>query len=175
MSRLITRTHVRGDAPSTAIYSPCERYRYTLSRVWDTAGLQLLFVMLNPSTATEARNDPTIERCERRARALGYGGFCAANIFAWRETDPAALRRVADPVGPENDAMLADCAARADAVIAAWGVHGAHRDRGAAVAALLRATGRPLLHLGLSKHGHPRHPLYIAYAREPAPWAVTDR
>ena len=79
---MITRTHTKGDAPSTAVYSDCERYRYSLVRTWDTAGRKALFVMLNPSTATEVQNDPTVERCERRARALGFGSFCVTNIFA---------------------------------------------------------------------------------------------
>ena len=70
---MITRTHVKGDAPSVAVYSQCELYRYTLTRTWDAHGQKVLFVMLNPSTATEIQNDPTVERCERRARALGFG------------------------------------------------------------------------------------------------------
>ena len=85
---MITRTHLKGDADSVAVYSPCERYRYLLTRVWDGAGPRALFVMLNPSTATEFQNDPTVERCERRARALGFGAFRVANIFAFRATDP---------------------------------------------------------------------------------------
>ena len=79
---MITRTHTKGDAPSTAVYSDCERYRYSLTRIWNPAGPKVLFVMLNPSTATEVQNDPTVERCERRARALGFGGFRVTNIFA---------------------------------------------------------------------------------------------
>ena len=62
--------------------------------------------MLNPSTATEVQNDPTVERCERRARALGFGAFRVCNIFAWRDTDPRAMRAAAEPVGPENDAAI---------------------------------------------------------------------
>lgn len=168
---MITRTHIKGDAPSTAVYSPCERYRYSLTRTWDGAGRRVMFVMLNPSTATELQNDPTVERCERRARALGFGSFRVTNIFAWRETDPKKMRAVADPVGPDNDAAIRAGADWADMVVAGWGTHGAHLDRGPAVAALLRATGRPLHHLGLTRDGHPRHPLYIAYREQPQPWA----
>ncbi|MEY8828140.1 DUF1643 domain-containing protein [Sedimentitalea sp. XS_ASV28] len=167
---MITRSHTKGDAPSTAIYSDCERYRYSLTRVWDAAGKRALFVMLNPSTATEIQNDPTVERCERRARALGFGAFQVTNIFAWRDTDPRAMRAAEDPVGPENDAAILAGAAWADQVIAAWGTHGAHLSRGDTVATLLRGTGRPLFHLGLSKTGHPKHPLYIAYSQQPEPW-----
>jgi hypothetical protein len=70
---VITRRFQKGDAASVAVYSDCERYRYSLTRVWDDAGRRALFIMLNPSTATEVQNDPTVERCERRARALGFG------------------------------------------------------------------------------------------------------
>ena len=167
---MITRSHTKGDAPSTAVYSPCEAYRYALTRIWDTEGRRVLFVMLNPSTATEVQNDPTVERCERRARALGFGGFRVCNIFAFRATDPRVMRAQADPVGPANDAAIAEGALWADSVVCAWGTHGAHLVRGSAVEALLRATGRPLLHLGLSKAGHPKHPLYIAYECQPQGW-----
>ena len=67
--------------------------------------------MLNPSTATEVQNDPTVERCERRARALGFGAFRVTNIFAFRATDPKVMRAEADPVGPANDAAIRDSAA----------------------------------------------------------------
>jgi len=167
---MIVRTHTKGDAPSTAIYSDCERYRYSLTRVWDEAGTRVNFVMLNPSTATEVQNDPTVERCERRARTLGYGSFAVTNIFAWRDTDPRAMRAAADPVGPGNDAAILDRATWAQDVIAAWGTHGAHLDRGTAVHNLLRQVDRPLFHLGLSKAGHPKHPLYLPYTQRPEAW-----
>lgn len=167
---MIERHHQKGDAASTAIYSPCERYRYSLTRVWDASGSKANFLMLNPSTATEVQNDPTVERCERRARALGHGSFCVTNIFAWRDTDPRAMRRAADPVGAENDAAILAAAAWADQVVCAWGTHGAHLDRGRHVEALLRDANHRLYHLGLSKDGHPKHPLYIAYAHQPDDW-----
>lgn len=167
---MIIRTHQKGDAASTAVYSACERYRYALTRTWDPDQARLLFVMLNPSTATEVQNDPTVERCERRARALGYGAFRVCNIFAWRDTDPKAMRAASDPVGSGNDAAIREGADWAGRVLCAWGTHGAHLQRGAAVEALLRGTGRPLCHLGLSKAGHPKHPLYIAYSQNPEPW-----
>ena len=167
---MITRSHQKGDAASVAIYSPCERYRYALTRVWDPGGGKVSFVMLNPSTATEVQNDPTVERCERRARALGYGAFRVTNIFAWRDTDPKQMRQAADPVGPENDAAIAEACHWADRVVCAWGTHGAHLQRGAAVERLVRETGVAPYHLGLSKDGHPKHPLYIGYAVQPELW-----
>ncbi|WP_281825925.1 DUF1643 domain-containing protein [Jannaschia rubra] len=171
---MITRTFTKGDAPSTAVYSDDERYRYDLIRKWNDSGSRINFVMLNPSTATEFANDPTVERCERRARALGFGAFRVTNIFAYRATDPRDMRAQPDPVGgPANDAAIRDAALWADQVICAWGTHGAYLDRGHAVAQLLRATGQPLTTLGLSKAGHPKHPLYIGYTVQPTPWEPT--
>ena len=166
---MIERNFTKGDTTSSALYSPCETYRYALTRQWGGGG-RLLFVLLNPSTATEAQNDPTVERCERRARALGYGAFRVTNIFALRETNPHKMRAAPRPIGPENDATLLHAVAWADTIVAGWGAHGAHMDRGAQVAALLGQSGRAVHHLGLTKAGHPRHPLYIAYHQQPQLW-----
>jgi hypothetical protein len=167
---MITRRHEVAGCESLAVYSEDEAYRFALTRRWG-AGQGLLFIMLNPSTATELANDPTVERCEQRARAWGYPGFSVANIFAFRATRPADLKRSAEPVGAGNDAVLADLARRAGQVICAWGLHGAHQGRGAAVEERLRDEGVALWHLGLTKGGHPRHPLYLGYDRQAEPWA----
>lgn len=165
---MILRRHEGGDTRSEAVYSDCGAYRYRLSRDWGT-GPRLGFILLNPSTATELRNDPTIARCEGRARRGGYGGFDVLNLFAFRATRPEDLRAAADPFGAGNtEAILA--AAGAAQLICGWGLHGAHLGQGAAMRELLAARGVPLWHLGLTKDGHPRHPLYVANAVQPMPW-----
>ena len=168
--KLVFRTFQKEDADSEAVYSDCLRYRYLLTRVWDEKGGCALFVMLNPSTATERQNDPTVERCERRARSLGFGAFRVTNIFAWRETDPKAMMLAEDPIGPDNDAAILDSVSWASRIVCAWGRHGEHLGRGFAVERLLRKTRRPLFHLGLTKAGHPKHPLYIGYDCQPVRW-----
>jgi hypothetical protein len=168
---MISRGHLKGDAQSLAVYSPCTQYRYELTRVWDAGAPRVVFVMLNPSTATEIQNDPTVERCERRARALGFGGFRVVNIFAYRATDPKRMRAQADPVGPANDAAIVAAAGWGDRIICAWGNHGAHLGRGRVVEGLLRSQGKPLFHLSLTRAGVPKHPLYIGYAVQPMLWA----
>lgn len=168
---LIERLHQKGDAASRATYSPCLSYRYRLSRQWDADLPHALFIMLNPSTATEYQNDPTVERCERRARMLGFGSFEVCNIFAYRATDPKDMRAAADPVGPQNDQHIQAALADADHIICAWGTHGAHLSRGPQVEALLRRSTAKLHHLGLSKEGHPKHPLYISYAQQLIEWS----
>ncbi len=154
-----------------AVYSGCERYRFGLRRVWDAGKPQVLFIMLNPSTATELKNDPTIHRCETRARDMGYGGVMIANLFAFRATKPEDLKKAKDPVGPANDQILLQWHDLAGTTIAAWGVHGAHLGRAADLAAKLGA----MTHLGLTKGGHPRHPLYVSYKTQPADWPVGTR
>lgn len=116
---LIVREHMETGKLSSACYSPCEIYRYTLTREWDDTGRKLLFIMLNPSTATEERNDPTIERCERRAVALGYGAFRVCNLFAFRATDPKDLKRAKAPIGPDNLGQLLQAARWADDILCA--------------------------------------------------------
>jgi hypothetical protein len=167
---LVERTHAAHGLRSRAVYSDCGAYRYLLEREWDAGTGRMAFVMLNPSTASELANDPTVERCERRARAMGFAAFRVVNLFAYRATVPADLRQAAAPEGPGNDAALEAACDWADLVLAAWGVHGAHRGAGPALAQRLRGRGRALHHLGLTRDGHPRHPLYVPYRVVPQPW-----
>jgi hypothetical protein len=157
-------------ADTGATFSPCRTWRYRLWRTWGRRP-SLAFVMLNPSVADEVENDPTVERCQRRAVAGGYGGVTVVNLFALRSTDPKALYRHADPVGPGNDAEILDVARQAGRVVCAWGAHGKLRGRGARVLALLREAGVEPHALRIGKDGQPGHPLYLPYALEPAPMA----
>lgn len=126
------------------------------------------FIMLNPSTADESHVDPTVRRCAGYARAWGYDYLAVTNLFAFRATDPRALKTVDDPVGPRNDGFLRMTAKRADLVVAAWGNHGALHARSAAVRKLLR--GVPLTFLSLTKTGEPSHPLYLPSNLVPVEW-----
>ncbi len=171
LAEMIERHADQDSQRSTAFYSPCETYRYGLRRVW-AQGPELMFVMLNPSTATEEKNDPTIERCQRRAVQLGFGGLRIANLFAFRATLPTDLRKANDPEGPENADVLRDWSGCCAMTIAGWGAHGALLGQGAKVAPALIGDVR---HLGLTKEGHPRHPLYVSYATQPVPWPIDQR
>ena len=167
---MIVRRHEGEGRASVARYSDCERYRYDLTRTWEPSGPKALFVMLNPSTATELANDPTIERVERRAQRLGFGAYRVCNLFAWRATEPKQLLATAAPVGPDNDDALVAACRWGDLIVCGWGNHGEFGGRGMAVEAMLRRTCRPLCHLGLTRKGHPRHPLYVAYSVAPVEW-----
>jgi len=163
------RHHHDGGTVSASVHSACGRYRYALTRAWGD-GPRLLAVLLNPSTADATRDDPTLARCMARARQAGCGALRVVNLFALCATDPRALARAADPVGPGADASLREGLGWADLVLCGWGNHGTLAGRSASVRALLRAAGRPLLHLGLTRRGEPRHPLYLAAARRMEPW-----
>ena len=171
---IVTKYHQKGDAKSKAIYSDCEKYRYSLTRIWDGEAKKLHFVMLNPSTATEIQNDPTVERCERRARTLNFGAFRVTNIFAWRDTDPKKMKCAIEPIGLLNDEAILSGCNWGDCTIAAWGNHGIYLSRGFDVMELLRKSGKPIFHLGISKTGQPKHPLYISYEILPKIWLNND-
>jgi len=142
-----------------AHFSKCRLYRYELWRKWSDTGY-VMFIGLNPSTADEFSDDPTVRRCIDFARSFGGGGLCMTNIFAWRDTDPKAMKRAAEPIGAENDETLMRLAKDAKIVIAAWGVHGEHQGRAAAVLNMLCKVCR-IYCLGVTKDHHPKHPLYL--------------
>src|SRR5207249_5914720 len=101
------------------ILSPCRQYRYVLWREWDkTNASYVLFVGLNPSTADETEDDPTIRRCMNYAKRWGYGALCMVNLFAYRATDPDAMKAHPQPVGTENDYWIRKMAREAGVVVA---------------------------------------------------------
>lgn len=154
----------------SANISPCGRYRYALWRQWDPSGKVVAFVGLNPSTADAELDDPTIRRCVGFAKAWGYGSLLMLNLFAFRATDPADIRREPFPVGPSNDKHLRYGSRLADLTVAAWGVNGRYKNRDARVRAML-----PSLHyLRLTKDGHPSHPLYLPAYLRPVLWVEPD-
>lgn len=174
-----------GDAyvSSGADISGCGRYRYRLWREWrnENSGkrwrwlgandgngeplgepLSCLFVMLNPSTADGNEDDPTIRRCVGFAKRLGYDRLDVVNLFAWRATDPREVLSMTgdgDPIGPRNQEVIGFAAEDAGVIICAWGVHGSHIGQNETVLGWLE--GRKVHALGLTKDGHPRHPLYL--------------
>jgi hypothetical protein len=120
------------------------------------------FIGLNPSTADEINNDPTVRRCIGFARRWGFGGVYMLNVFGFRSTNPRALKAAVDPVGPGNDASLLKTCRRCDMVVACWGVWGGLFDRGQAVMELLSDV--PIHCLGMTRGRQPKHPLYLRSA-----------
>jgi hypothetical protein len=158
------------NAPGTgAEFSTCRTWRYSLWRIWDWQGFAncVAFIGLNPSTADENIDDPTIRRCIDFAKRWGYGGLYMLNLFAFRATDPAVMKAAPDPIGPENDRQLAYYQSNVGRVVAAWGKHGSHANRAAAIRKILRG---PLHCLGVNNDGSPKHPLYVKGDTVPSIW-----
>jgi hypothetical protein len=153
---------------SSANFSPCRCYRYALWRNWGGNGEYIMFVGLNPSTADETQDDPTIRRCLGFADSWGYSGLCVTNLFAYRTSHPADLKHANDPIGPDNDQWLRHLSQGATIIIAAWGVQGQLHNRDRAVCQML-----PRLHyLRLTKDGYPSHPLYLPKTLQPIEWKL---
>lgn len=143
-------------------FSDCRKYRYTLWREWLMEGglhdqRYVQFIGLNPSTADETQDDPTIRRCKAFAASWGFGHMCMTNLFAWRDTDPEKMKLTTEPIGIENDKWLIEISKDASLVIAAWGKHGKHLYRASKVKQII-----PNLNcLRTNKDGSPEHPLYL--------------
>ena len=140
-----------------AEFSSCRAYRYTLWRWWEKSKGYALFIGLNPSTADETQDDPTIRRCINFAKSWGYGGYYMANLFAIRATDPKVMLRHPEPVGQDNTLWIRQLSLGAGIVIAAWGTQGGHRGRDRDVMGMLGTVHC----LDITKHGFPKHPLYV--------------
>ena len=153
----------------TTLFSSCRNYRYALWRTWGDGNF-VMFIGLNPSTADETKDDPTIRRCVRFAKDWGYAALCMANLFAYRATQPSDMMRAHDPIGQDNDATLAMLARNATLIVAAWGTRGGYLMRDKAV-----LSSMPRLHvLGLTKEGYPSHPLYLPASSRPTVWDSGD-
>lgn len=148
-----------------AEFSDCGLYRHLLFRIWDAALPPLIFVMLNPSTADEVEDDPTIRRCIAYAKREGAGGVWVANLFTFRATKPKDLRAAENPIGPHAYEAYEHCfdeQQRSGAtIVAAWGSHGAFLSQDQAFWLHADRRKAKVRCLGLTKERHPRHPLYV--------------
>lgn len=138
-----------------AEFSPCRKYRYALWRIWDESKPLVMFIGLNPSTANEETDDPTIRRVTRFAKDWGLGGVYMMNLFAWVTPYPSELKKCADPLG-ENDTWLCKIAAKCDRIIFAWGSFDEADDRAEQVIEAFDGYA-----LKINRNGSPRHPLYV--------------
>lgn len=154
-------------AEKSAKFSPCRKWRYTLTRRFadgnrcvDGSWTRCVFIGLNPSTADESSDDPTIRRCLGFAFESGYSELVMLNAYAFRATDPKVMKAYGDPVGPENDEHIESACRDAGIVVAAWGVH-CERSRADRVCDLVLKHVDTVFCLGVTKDGSPKHPLYL--------------
>jgi len=153
-----------------AIFSEDRVYRYSLWRYWtpplDGNFRRLIFIGLNPSTADENTDDPTIRRCIGFAERLGYNGIVMLNLFAFRATKPSEMFKVSEPIGKHNDTTIKSFIDNSTDFVAAWGVYGSYLDRDKEMAMMIP----DLLCLGTTKYGNARHPMYLKSDTNLEPW-----
>ncbi|MCW5648389.1 MAG: DUF1643 domain-containing protein [Ramlibacter sp.] len=155
-----------------ATFSPCGRYRHTLTRAWD-ARPPLLACMFNPSDADAERDDPTISLLCHIASHNGYGGLVVVNGIPICSSKPAVavqMTRWAEAQEwhdrdrlQENLGVITRECERAGAVLLAWG---ALADRcGEWFEHVIEEiecavpVGTPIYCLGKTVAGYPKHPL----------------
>ena len=159
----------------TAVYDKNWAYRYMVSYVSRAAGETMTWIMLNPSTGSHDRMDPTLRRCWGYARDWGYIGMSVINLYALRATNPQDLRHHHDPIGPDNDEVIdkhLNLQARAHGkdhlVVCGWGGSTPRRtDRPREVWDRITAAGHTLTSLGTTASGQPAHPLYLRRSLTP--------
>lgn len=149
---------------SDAVISEGGLFRYQLARKWDLARPLLGFVMLNPSTADAERDDPTVRKCMGFAERLGFGGILITNLFAWRATDPADLRKNNYPIGPENNWHIATAARECGALVCAWGANARGLTRVDDVLGIIEVMGVVPMVLRTLPGNVPAHPLMLPYS-----------
>src|SRR2546421_6723193 len=130
-------------------------YRYLLWREWNAKLPRLLWILLNPSTADERVDDPTLRRVLGFSQSYGFGGLEVVNLFALRSPHPRALTQVVDPVGPENDMYIREAVGRASKIVAAWGSFGTLYRRGDRIPSHIELS---LLFPGITKKRRPPPP-----------------
>ncbi len=148
---------------SRAFISEDKKYRYSLTRIWDKNLDIVLFIGLNPSTADEKVNDPTIRRLIGYARRWGYGGMFVCNLFAFRTPYPNELFKAKHPIGPENDGHIVELMKRSRKTVLVYGNHGNKLNRHSE---LLKIIHEPFC-IKISKSKMPMHPLYLKYTDRP--------
>jgi len=159
----------------SAVISEDGLYRYRLDRWWGD-GPRVVWVMLNPSTADADVDDPTIRRVMRFSKDWGYDGCTVVNVYAWRATKPSDLpdsdEKAAGPWWMKHLTEALDNPF--SPVVVAWGAHGtrAAQELASALSKRKAFVSPPIMCLGTTKDGHPRHPLYVPASMEPIAFVV---
>jgi hypothetical protein len=175
------RFNTHASLQGTAVLSDCGRYRFRLTRDLGDEPKTCCFIMLNPSTADHAVNDPTIVRCMGYAKAWGCGALHVVNLFAWRTPDPDALKaalrdpRNLDIEGATHNRHFVahsalDARGTKGPVVCGWGIDGSLKNADVRMMKWLREHYINPTALKLTKDGYPNHPLYLSKTLLPIPY-----
>lgn len=178
---------IEGDDRSMATFSDDRTRRFSLFREILPAHhgvsrrIHIAWIMLNPSKAGARNNDPTINRVIPFTQALAYFvngqeataprglAVSVGNLTSLISTDP---KGIADDAGTieEDLARLADVIVSAHCVVLAWGANAwrvpERKRRVVDMLALFQKAPKPLplVALGKTEDGEPKHPLRLSSA-----------
>ena len=152
---------------SSAQFSTCKNYRWRLTRHINYSKKELIFIGLNPSLATKDHNDPTLKRLVGFSECWGYGSLVVINLFARISKSPKDLSFCEDPVGKKNDFVLnkwINYWSKNDfcELWIGWGINGKLMNRNEKILQRIKKSSKVPYVIGLTKYGHPKHPLYIS-------------
>ena len=139
-----------------AIFSDDRKYRFVLWRKWDKTKPMIMFIGLNPSTANENHDDPTIRRVVGFARKWGYGGVYMLNLFTYVSAYPAELTKCEDPLLMADHYLEVFCH-KAELIVFAWGNFPEAVERSRRMQFLFPSARC----FGKNKNVSPKHPLYL--------------
>lgn len=146
---------------SDALFSECEKYRYSLTRIWDEKKPTYLFIGLNPSVANSIDDDKTMKRIIDFVKRWGGGGLYMANLFSYVATKSYEMWESDEPIGTNNDQSIIELSNKADTIVLCWGSDGHKHPRALEVINLLK-DNHTLYCLKKNKDMSPKHPLYTA-------------
>lgn len=168
-------------------FSPDGTLRRQIRRWWTRVPTRwAAWLMLNPSVASDKRNDPTALRVTHFSKAAGCDGWIGVNLYPFIASKPAAMWRWANwenhgPAWDVRDALLAnlediEAAGRMAAMrFVAFGAAPVYHDE-PWLEQCLEAFGQPaddpraderFYCLGVNRTGQPLHPLARGKMRVP--------
>lgn len=160
---------------SSAVLSPCGTFRYRLDRTIAQEGRVIAYFGVNPSTADALLDDQTVKKWRGFTKLNGGGRFVVGNVFSYRASDVSMLAQAPEVVGPDHWKHIREIIAEADVLVPCWGNRTKLpielRDNPLQLLEELRASRKPVMHLGLSGSGDPRHPLMLSYETPLSAWA----
>lgn len=156
----------------SATLSPCMKYRYSLSRVWNYDKPIYGFIGVNPSTADAIKDDPTVKKWIGFTERWDGGGFHVCNAFGYRATDVNELKTVEDPIGEDNMVFVENIMDQCDIIVPCWGnktkVPKVLWNQFDVIHSLLdQYSHKPIMCFGTNKSGCPKHPAYLSYEKTP--------
>ena len=144
---------------SGAVFDQHRAYRFVLWRFWDDRP-RILFVGLNPSTANELEEDPTVGRLADFAERWAYGGFYLCNVFGQVTPYPTELS-LGRALHAANIPAIQMANKLTVASVVMWGDNIQKVENGRSVAEHVKNLVAPSFCFGFTQKGNPKHPLYL--------------